>query len=178
MWSLWNPFPPIGDVTLTMRELVAAGMLVQRELVPMSKFIAAGRNRGIHGLERETLQRWDRDGLLSPVAFVRGGWVSWSTTEPYPTEGIYFRQELGFKPWTEYEFERYGHPEVNALYSEWQLLYLPIADESNIVRVPAVVAIEGPSGPLRGYATVAPMSSSAPALTENSSSSGRRRSGS
>lgn len=144
MWPLFRPFPPLGEIKLTMRDLVAYGALVQRELVELSKFSSEARARGFASVDRDKLERWDRDGRLSPIAFVRGGWGSHSTTDPYPTEGIEFRDEAGFRPWSEYEYDEYGFPTVQPLYSEWQLLYLPIARESSTVPFPVEVVERGP----------------------------------
>jgi hypothetical protein len=131
-------------VHLNARELVAAGVLVQRELISSSALISAARDRGIAPLSNEVLEGWDQSGTFSPIAFVRGSWSSWYTTAPYPTDGIEFRFETEFRPWTEYAFVEYGHPTTRPLYSPWQLLYLPIAREASTVEVPAETLLQGP----------------------------------
>jgi hypothetical protein len=143
MWQLFRPFPVIGEVSLSVRDIVAAGALVQRELVSAHKFGAMAQERGLGSVDRKTLEAWDRRGFIAPLAFVRSGWTSWHWTEPYPVEGIEFRDENGFRPWADYEFERHGFADVTALYSEWQLLYLPIAQEAHITRVPSEVLLDG-----------------------------------
>src|ERR1039458_7530667 len=124
--QLFPIHPPRIDLGLTVRELVAGGALIQRELIDQSAFESRARERGIASFESGLLARWDRDGVLSPLAFVRGPWGSWRTTEPYPVEGIVFREEEGFHPWEEYAYERWEYPHVTALYSEWQLLYVTL----------------------------------------------------
>ena len=43
---------------------------------------------------------------------------------------------MQFRPWDEYAFQRHGYPVVNALYSEWQLLYVALAREGETLKVP------------------------------------------
>jgi len=134
--QLFPIHPPRIDLGLTVRELVAGGALIQRELIDQSAFESRARERGIASFESGLLERWDRDGVLSPLAFVRGPWGSWRTTEPYPVEGIVFREEEGFHPWEEYAYERWEYPHVTALYSEWQLLYVTLAYDGENLMVP------------------------------------------
>jgi hypothetical protein len=142
MWPLFRPFPIIDKVALSTREIVATGALIQRELVDQSAFSSAAQARGAPSLDQEQLERWDRDGFLSPIAFVRGVWTSWHSTEPYPVEGIEFRDETDFRPWSDYLYEEEpGVERVKPLFSEWQLLYLPIAREAAITRVPSEVLL-------------------------------------
>lgn len=128
---------------MSVREIVAAGALIQREMVDSSKFSGLARERGFASVDRELLETLDERGFICPLLFVRGGWTSWRSTDPYPLDGIEFREENGFRPWAEYEYEREGFTQVTALYSEWQLLYLPIAREANITQVPSEVLLEG-----------------------------------
>ena len=143
MWPLFRPFPPTQELALSVREIVAAGSLIQRELVDAAKFSSLARERDFNGVDRERLEQWDERGFLCPLAFARGGWTNWRRADPYPLEGIEFREENGFRPWSDYEYERDGLVEITALYSEWQLLYLPIAREAEITRVPSEVLLEG-----------------------------------
>jgi hypothetical protein len=132
---VFQPIPPLSEFVLTVRELVEKGALIQRELITPSAFETQARERGI-GVDRSLLEAWDRDGILSPLGFSAGPWTSWRTTDPYPTDGIVFREEQQFRPWDEYAFEQHGHPVVNALYSEWQLLYVALAREGETLEVP------------------------------------------
>jgi hypothetical protein len=138
--------PPVSELGLSVRELVAQGVLTQRELIDDRAFGSQARDRGIPGIETELLERWDRDGVLSPLAFVRGPWGNWRTTEPYPTDGIVFRDEGQFRPWEEYAYDdRWGHPHVGGgLYSEWQLLYAGLAREGETLDVPLETFLAGP----------------------------------
>jgi hypothetical protein len=128
--------PPVSEFSTPLRELVGGGALIQRELITQNSLERCARERGIRGFDQDTLEAWDRDGVFSPLVFCRGPWGSWRTTAPYPVEGIVFREEEDFRPWSDYEFEQHGHPRVNALYSEWQLLYLAHAREGDTLEVP------------------------------------------
>src|SRR5689334_8978037 len=108
MWPLFRPFPPIAAVDMSVRGIVAAGALIQRELVDSSKFSSLGRERGFESIDNEFLETLDERGFVCPLAFVRGGWSSWHSVEPYPVDGIEFREENGFRPWAEYEHEGDG----------------------------------------------------------------------
>ena len=82
-----------------MRQLVHAGALIQRELIEGSQFASAiGRRGGPVSIEQ--LEEWDRSGALSPRFFDRSRtWTSWRFTDPYPIDGIDFRDERGFIEW-------------------------------------------------------------------------------
>jgi hypothetical protein len=131
----FQPIPPLSEFAPSTRSLVERGVLIQRELISWGALEAQARLRGI-GVDRTLLEAWDRDGVFSPLAFCRGQWTSWRTVDPYPTRGIVFRDELEFRPWEEYAFQQHGHPVVNALYSEWQLLYLGLALAGETLEVP------------------------------------------
>src|SRR3954453_10152201 len=98
MWPLFRPFPSIQQVALSVREIVASGSLVQRELVEAGKFSSLARERDFGAVDRDRLERWDERGFVSPLAFVRGGWTNWPWADTYPVEGIEFREENGFRP--------------------------------------------------------------------------------
>lgn len=132
---VFQQIPPLRKFGLSTRKLVEKGVLIQRELITASAFETQARERGI-GLDQSLLEAWDRDGVLSPLAFSTGSWTNWRTTDPYPTDGIVFRDEVQFRPWDEYAFQRHGYPVVNALYSEWQLLYVALAREGETLEVP------------------------------------------
>jgi hypothetical protein len=147
----FQPIPPLSDFAQSARELVGKGVLIQRELITSSAFESQARERGI-GLDRSLLEAWDRDGVLSPLAFSPGQWTSWRTVDPYPTDGIVFREEVEFRPWEEYAFQQRGHPVVNAPYSEWQLLYLGLARAGETLEVPLETFALGPDA-LATFAT-------------------------
>ena len=132
---VFQQIPPVSEFGPTTRTLVEKGVLIQRELITVGTFETQARERGI-GLDRSLLEAWDRDGVLSPLAFCTGSWTTWRTTDPYPIDGIIFREEVQFRPWDEYAFQQHGHPVVSALYSEWQLLYVALAREGETLEVP------------------------------------------
>jgi hypothetical protein len=59
---------------------------------------------------------------------------------------------LQFRAWDEYAFEQHGHSAVNALYSEWQLLYVALAREGETLEVPLETLGLGPDA-LATFAT-------------------------
>jgi hypothetical protein len=67
-------FPPAPEVAVSTRNLVAGGRLVQRELVTHERLGNAGAERGLQTrlLAREVWEAWDRDMVLSPLAFYVG----------------------------------------------------------------------------------------------------------
>lgn len=142
---MFRPFPPLSDVAVGVRDLIAAGALVQRELIDQRAFAAAAKARGLRSPHRKQLERWDEEGMVSPLCFVRGVWTSWPWASPYPLDGIEFRDEAGFRPWSDYEFRRReeGEPAVTALYSEWQLLYVGATENATNTTVPAEVLLDG-----------------------------------
>src|SRR3954469_21760879 len=145
MWQLFRPFPPLGEVTVQLRELVSAGVLIQRELIEQRAFSSAAEARGLSSFDRTQLEKWDQQGMGSPLCFVRGRWSHWHLSSAYPIDGIEFRDEIGFRPWSDYEFqgEYSPEPEVTALYSEWQLLYVGAAEAATYAHVPAEVLLDG-----------------------------------
>jgi hypothetical protein len=145
MWHLFRPFSPLDEVTLGVRDLVAAGVLVQRELIDHRAFSSAAKARGLKSLDREQLERWDEQGMVSPLCFVRGRWTNWHLSSPYPLNRIEFRDEVSFRPWAEYEFrpDDEREAEITALYSEWQLLYVGAAEDATHTAVPAEVLLDG-----------------------------------
>jgi len=140
--QLFPLFPPLTEFRLSVRDLVAQGVLIQRELVWHSAFQTLAGHRGV-GLDREMLEALDRDGILSPLAFAPGPWVSWRTTDAYPVDGIVFREEEEFRPWDAYAYEQWGQRHVNALYSEWQLLYAAAARDGWTLDVPVETFVGG-----------------------------------
>lgn len=143
MWHLFRPFPPLDGALVGVRDLVAAGVLVQRELIDQRSFATAAKARGMRSPDRRQLELWDEQGMVSPLCFVRGGWSGWHWASPYPVDGIVFRDEAGFRPWSDYEFRRRdeGASDVTALYSEWQLLYVGAAEDATNTTVPAEVLL-------------------------------------
>src|SRR5438105_3191675 len=77
-------------------------------------------------MRREWLEGFDEAGARQPIAFVAGRGpppvIDFTAYEDRMT----FRDEHDFAPWSTYSWEAWGHPEITAEYSPWQLLY---ADE-------------------------------------------------
>lgn len=142
--QLFSSYPPIAAAALpSLRELVADGVLIERELVTAEKLLSRFRDRALAGIDRAELERWDRTGVLSPLAFSEGAWTTWRTTEPYPTAGMLFRDEREFMPWDEISGLSGADRDVLPLYSEWQLLYAPHAIRGGNIEIPNEVLRAG-----------------------------------
>lgn len=161
-------FPPGVEVRFVTRDLATAGHFLQRELIDYGKFAQMATNRGIRTASgREQWEAWDRDGVLSPVAFYIGLRPSQDQVGTYPvdeptrdettgqwaTAGYVFRDEHGFEPWDRYEYEPHDDfSTVQPLYSEWQLLALPLIHEHDYTSVPVSV-LAGSDGELIKWAS-------------------------
>ena len=137
-----------------MRNLVAGGRLVQRELVTHEGLGKAGAERGLQTrlLAREVWEAWDRDMVLSPLAFYVGFREMQRVEGPYPMPlaradatgewfeaGYVFRDETAFRPWSDYEYTIDSVADVQPVYSEWQLLALPLVIDGDYMSVPVTV---------------------------------------
>jgi hypothetical protein len=135
--QLFPAVPPVQEIALSTRELVAGGHLIQRELVDASALAGLARDRSLAAPNRETLERWDREGVLSPLAFVvaDGPTGAWRTTDPYPTSGLHFRDEHPFVEWEDLSAYVWEERSTRPLYSPWQLMYLRTARELDGIEV-------------------------------------------
>ena len=145
--------PPHLKVRPSSRELVTRGYLVQRELVSYQELARLAENRALRTSGESQWEAWDRDGVLSPLAFHIGSRAHQHTVGSYPMEapardpdsgewthaGWIFRDEVGFAAWDEYRYEQDGYPTVQPLYWEWQLLALPIVMRFDVMPVPVTV---------------------------------------
>ena len=75
------------------------------------------------GWVRDGLERLDKLGAWSPVAF-SAGYVTGFEVPAQPLENIRFREEQGWVEWSEYAWGDDGFLTVTPLYAPWQLLYL------------------------------------------------------
>ena len=143
--QLFPSLPPVQEVAATTRAIVGGGHLIQRELVDLTGLGRLARERSLMVPDRETLERWDHDGLFCPVAFVLadGPTGSWRTTEPYPTDGLHFRDEHPYVPWEELSAQLWGRPVTRPLYSPWQAMYVVAAHEFDGVEVYFDAMLEG-----------------------------------
>jgi hypothetical protein len=148
-------FPPAPSVAVSIRNLVSAGYLVQRELVTHETIGKAGAERGLQTgqIARTVWESWDRDEVLCPLAFHVGFRETQHTEGDYPMPlakrdpsgrewaeaGYVFRDETGFRPWADYEYTIDGYEQVQPLYSAWQLLALPLVLDGDYMSVPVTV---------------------------------------
>lgn len=146
-------FPPSIPVAATTRDLVACGVLVQRDLIGAQRLLTEARRRGISlPSGSQALEGLDRDGAFAPLAFHIGSRTSPTFAgEPHAHQaalgadgqwasaGYVFRDEAGFQPWSTYEFAIDGIDGVREalpLYSPWQLLALPLVEQGDYIKVP------------------------------------------
>ncbi len=159
-------FPPPIPVAASTRDLVACGVLVQRDLVRHNRLVADARNRGVTLSDgRDALEGLDRDGVLSPLAFHIGSRTPATFAGPpqvrdaardehgeWESPGYVFRDEAPFRPWTEYAADvedAEGVRDVMPLYSPWQLLALPLVEEGDHIRIPWTLLAGEPGDPTR-----------------------------
>lgn len=158
-------FPPAPSVAVWTRDLVEAGYSLQRELVTHEDLGRMGADRGLgtRHVERAVWEGWDRDGVLRPLAFYIGVRDTQRVDGPYPAPtpardatsgewvqaGYVFRDEAGFVPWADYEYTIDSYTQVQPLYSEWQLLALPLVLDGDYMDVPVTVLASNEAGLLR-----------------------------
>jgi hypothetical protein len=133
--------PPLRECALSWRQLYEMGCFFQRELESDSALDSQLRTRGFSSSQvgREQLERWDQLGVLRPVAFSQGPYVSMSRNEEpsVPSEYMVFRNErTEFESWDNYAYQGRDHPHVSALFTSWQVLVAPDAIEGATVPVP------------------------------------------
>jgi hypothetical protein len=149
--------PPGPAVAVSTRELVAGGCLIQRELVTHESLGKSGADRGLptRQLARAVWEGWDRDAVLRPLAFYVGFRETQHVEGPYPMPlakadatsgewveaGYVFRDETAFRPWGDYEYTIDRYSQVQPLYSEWQLLALPLVIDGDYMSVPVTVLV-------------------------------------
>lgn len=148
-------FPPAPEVAVSTRDLVERGRLIQRELVTHESLGKSGADRGLGTghLDRQVWESWDRDRVLCPLAFYVGMRETQRLEGAYPMPlakrdatrgewaeaGYIFRDETDFRPWGNYEYTIDSYAQVQPLYSEWQLLALPLVLDGEYMRVPVTV---------------------------------------
>jgi hypothetical protein len=117
--------PPELSIALSWRDLWRSGAFVQLDLTWASNFASHAAERGLRlGVGDGPFEELDLAGALQPIAFAAGGNQP-NVTDPTPYEqNMTFRDEQGAQEWSTYAWEFNGHPEVTALYSPWQILYL------------------------------------------------------
>lgn len=118
--------PPDLSVSLNWREIYLEGAFAQRELISESTLSRQAKERSVDiGIGRKPFEDLDGAGTLQPIAFADGGYWSGFTLPAIDEDAMSFREENGPLKWQEnYAWDAHGYPEVSALYSPWQLLYL------------------------------------------------------
>jgi len=124
-------------VTATYRELYEHGAFAQRELETDGRLATMARDRRLaHWIGQAVPEADDRRGALCPIAFARGGYSTGRLVPPVDPERLVFREDVGARPWSDYAWDAWGHPQVSPLYSPWQLLYLDVVAREASVGLP------------------------------------------
>ena len=76
------------------------------------------------GIRQDWLEEFDEVGAFQPIAFVAGGEPPGVTDRTPYEPNMAFREEQPYAPWSAYEWEAWGHPQITALYAPWQVLYI------------------------------------------------------
>jgi hypothetical protein len=110
---------------VTWKDLVARGRFTQRPL----ESITALRRRAEEGGDwvgrgEEPWIIWDELGCLSPVLFAMSGWTDLYVIDVNDRQAVRFREEEGWRPWAEHEWEFHRRSHHAPLYSPWQVLVL------------------------------------------------------
>ena len=117
--------PPSLEVSLGWRELWRTGGFVQNDLVSQSGFASIVKERlPPLGIRQDWLEEFDEAGAFRPIAFVAGGEPPGVTDLTPYEENMTFGEEQQHAPWSTYEWEAWGHPQITAPYSPWQVLYI------------------------------------------------------
>ncbi len=119
-------YPPQLSVPLSWREIYLHGAFGQRELISESPLSRQAKERSIDlGIGRKPFEELDQAGALQPIAFAEGGYWPGFQLPAIPEAEMTFREERGAVDWAEnYSWDAHGYPEVSAMYSPWQVLYL------------------------------------------------------
>lgn len=129
--------PPDLHVSVNYRELYDHGAFAQRELVGSSDLSSQARERELASwIGQDDPESVDRKGALCPIAFSLGNYAQGFELPPVESEYMVFREETEYAPWETYAWDAWGHPEVTALYSLWQLLYLDAVVREGHVALP------------------------------------------
>ncbi len=117
--------PPSFEIASSWRELWRTGGFVQNRLESQSGFASIVKERlPPFGVRQDWLEQFDEAGAFQPIAFAAGGEPP-AVTDRAPYEpNMAFREEQPHAPWSTYEWEAWGHPQITALYSPWQVLYI------------------------------------------------------
>jgi hypothetical protein len=90
-----------------------------------------------HWIGQEVPEADDRRGALCPILFVSGGYSGSHSVPPVAVDRLTFREEIDPpQPWSSYAWEAWDHPQVSAMYSPWQLLYVDVVAREDGVDLP------------------------------------------
>lgn len=129
--------PPPLTVKVSYRELYEHGAFAQRDLETDGRLASMARDRRLaHWIGQEVPEADDLRGALCPILFVNGGYSSGHAVRPVEVERLTFREEAGAQAWSVYAWEAWGHPQVSAMYSPWQLLYIDVVAREDGVDLP------------------------------------------
>jgi hypothetical protein len=111
------------------RRAIEGHWLLQAPLFTEADFIKGAKERGLHDLERDALEGFDREDLLPPVGYVVGSALYHQGEAALLASGdLRLREEHGFRDWSELAAEdpayedRGGRGRLTVLYGPWQLM--------------------------------------------------------
>jgi hypothetical protein len=130
------------------RTAYESGAFLQRDLVDGSGLHNLARKGGIEvpafsSSFAELLEELDEVGAFCPIAFGPQGYEQARFHSLLGRPELVFRDEAGWEPWQTYAYSDDVRDRVTALYSPWQLLYLPRALEMRTMPV-VVQALRDP----------------------------------
>ncbi len=116
--------PPLQNMSASWRELYVSERFAQRQPTWANNFISQAKPRSLNlGVGHKPLEDLDLRGALQPIFFARGGY-SGDLVPADLEEHLVFREEQEPAAWETYAWDGDGYPEVTAMYSPWQLLYV------------------------------------------------------
>jgi hypothetical protein len=121
---------PIWPATsFSYADALASGGFDQLELATHAQFAKLADSRGIKHLRRDTLEWLDQQGALRPIAF-------------QTNRGALALHSKRFSRWDRHARDVEDRPQVDALYSPWQLLYLDAAVNGRYVDVDVAALLD------------------------------------
>ena len=121
--------PPRLTVAVSFREAYVAGRFQALDLIRQAALKREATKHRVH-ISGDTLEWLDKSGVFTPIAFASPEFRPPFFGFGWSEEGLTFREEVGFRPWSRYRFrDSDGFKRVEPLYSPWQLMYLKSAVE-------------------------------------------------
>jgi hypothetical protein len=132
-------------VPYSFRQAYEYGGFLQRDLITVDQLAREADKRGMRigsgSSAQGLLEELDKEGLLSPIAFIKDRYIQASYHRLLGRPELLFREELPFRAWKTYRWREEDRNlrqwRVTALYSPWQLMFLNRALKFRWLRVSA-----------------------------------------